>query len=135
MIEILDKGPENYTTVCTVCGCKFKYDLEDTMEMVVGHIGRGVYCPRCHAWIPHVVPSTIQYDDARWYNPDPHFGIPVDGRFHDNKVHYSTTGEPIPPAGTTTCGAYPREALKSSLTDREETDGVEWADLNGVHER
>lgn len=138
MIEILDNGPENYIAVCTVCGCRFKYDLEDTEETVVGHNARRLCCPRCHEWIPHVVPFTTRYDDVRWYNPDPYFGIPispVDFRPHDYKLHYSTTGEPIPPTGVTTCGAYPKEALKSSWTDREATDGVEWADLNGVHER
>ena len=46
MIKVIESGNKEFIAVCSKCGCKFSYKLEDVF-------GGGLNCPECGGYVVH----------------------------------------------------------------------------------
>ena len=55
MKKVIESGKKEFIAVCSRCGCKFSYELEDVF-------GGGIHCPECGDYIVHPKQDTTIYD-------------------------------------------------------------------------
>lgn len=59
MIEIIELGKEKFEAVCTRCGCRFTYQLEDLKMPVFTEC---VECPECGKVYYHPIQKENEYE-------------------------------------------------------------------------
>lgn len=68
-IKVIEHGQKKFTTICSKCGCKFEYELDDIT-------GNFVECPECGERIYHSnqdgssVHGMYKYLDFDYNNPN-----------------------------------------------------------------
>lgn len=56
MIKVIEPGDKEFICVCSTCGCKFSYTIDD----IQSSLGR-IICPECHHFNVHICDKYQDY--------------------------------------------------------------------------